>query len=376
MFNPLTPPKKTLQSSILLIFWAMSIFNSIIIRDTSAKPGPRIHTEFTESGGNNLSASRPDTANWKINYDTVFKENGEPVNWYVNNLIQQLVSVNGLGAPVTKEELESLILNLHDQNIYIHQLVKYATPRSRKIQNNAHYSYSERLMNEERLQAGLCFLIEHESILKQVHTEYGVHPKDILGILMWESALGKYTGDYRIFNVFMGQILYLHKAEKLALAELKKAGETPDYQKNSHSKRLARIRKNAVTNLAALLRICKEVDINPLDFYGSWGGAIGFVQFMPASLTYAVDGDGDGIINLYDWPDAIFSVANYLKRSGYSETWRSRKRAIFAYNRLDSYVNGVINYADAVWKRFEDSGGFEKKRKNDEDLTEKQAIIR
>jgi hypothetical protein len=105
--------------------------------------------------------------------------------------------------------------------------------------------------------------------------------------------------------------------------------------------------------LVALLRQSKAKGIDPLSVKGSGGGAIGYVQFMPYRLNYAVDGDGNGTINLHSWPDAIFSVANYLKDFGdYDMSYNGRKRGIFSYNHNHAYVKGVIAYADTIWKRY------------------------
>ena len=51
----------------------------------------------------------------------------------------------------------------------------------------------------------------------------------------------------------------------------------------------------------------------------SYAGAIGLPQFMPSSIrSFAVDGDGDGRIDLRQSPkDAIASVANFMKKHGW-----------------------------------------------------------
>jgi membrane-bound lytic murein transglycosylase B len=77
---------------------------------------------------------------------------------------------------------------------------------------------------------------------------------------------------------------------------------------------------------------------------------MGYVQFMPSSMQFAVDGNNDGIIDLGTWPDAIHSAANFLHANGYRATDKGRRRAIHAYNPLDSYVHGVIQYADSLGK--------------------------
>ncbi len=58
---------------------------------------------------------------------------------------------------------------------------------------------------------------------------------------------------------------------------------------------------------------------------GSWAGAMGQTQFMPSSyLKYAVDFDKDGRRDIWkSTPDALASIANYLKGYGWKEgeTW-------------------------------------------------------
>jgi membrane-bound lytic murein transglycosylase B len=57
----------------------------------------------------------------------------------------------------------------------------------------------------------------------------------------------------------------------------------------------------------------KKYNINFNDINGSWAGAFGIPQFLPSSfLKFAVDGNGDGVIDLFDMEDAIYSVGNYL----------------------------------------------------------------
>ena len=45
------------------------------------------------------------------------------------------------------------------------------------------------------------------------------------------------------------------------------------------------------------------------------------------------------------------SVAKYLNERGkYGTADAARRKAIFSYNPIDSYVNGVIKYAEAISK--------------------------
>ena len=113
-------------------------------------------------------------------------------------------------------------------------------------------------------------------------------------------------------------------------------------------KRVERLKKNAFSNFKALLIQAKEKNFDPNEVKGSWAGAIGFPQFMPASMKFAVDGNGDGNIDLFVMEDAIASVANYLKLHGYLE--KGSVAAFKAYNNDKIYAEGVKKYSDLVKK--------------------------
>ncbi|MGE5408432.1 MAG: lytic murein transglycosylase [Syntrophothermus sp.] len=72
----------------------------------------------------------------------------------------------------------------------------------------------------------------------------------------------------------------------------------------------------------------------------SSAGAIGWMQFMPASWAeYGVDANGDGVKDPYNPEDAIFAAASYLRVAGMpADTYG----AIFAYNHADWYVEEVL----------------------------------
>ena len=70
------------------------------------------------------------------------------------------------------------------------------------------------------------------------------------------------------------------------------------------------------------------------------------MQFMPATWAlYGVDGDGDGRADITNDADSAMSAANYLTASGVSAGEDGVRRAIFAYNHADWYVNDVLYYA-------------------------------
>ena len=58
-----------------------------------------------------------------------------------------------------------------------------------------------------------------------------------------------------------------------------------------------------------------------------------------AAEGYATDGDGDGIADVWNPADAIAAAARLLRANGASDDYR---RAVFAYNPSDAYVDGVL----------------------------------
>jgi hypothetical protein len=75
----------------------------------------------------------------------------------------------------------------------------------------------------------------------------------------------------------------------------------------------------------------------------SSAGAEGWMAFLPSTFAeWGVDGDGDGVKDIFDAADAIFSAANYLHDSGAPGDWHA---AVFAYNHADWYVEKVLRYA-------------------------------
>lgn len=71
-------------------------------------------------------------------------------------------------------------------------------------------------------------------------------------------------------------------------------------------------------------------------------GATGPMQFLPSTFkAHAVDGNGDGIKDVDNVQDAIYTAAAYLKACGYP----NMKSALWGYNPSNSYYNRVLSLA-------------------------------
>jgi membrane-bound lytic murein transglycosylase B len=100
--------------------------------------------------------------------------------------------------------------------------------------------------------------------------------------------------------------------------------------------------------LIAFLAIFKDSGIDPFSIKGSSTGAFGLPQFEPTSYsTLAVSCySSKAPSDLFDKADAICSIGNYLRQSGWSSSEASHRHALFAYNQDNFYIAAVLDYAD------------------------------
>ena len=73
---------------------------------------------------------------------------------------------------------------------------------------------------------------------------------------------------------------------------------------------------------------------------------MGPMQFLPSTFAaYAVDGDGDGVADIWNAADSIFTAAKYLCANGAGGGPRALYNAIWHYNHADWYVQMVLSLA-------------------------------
>ncbi|MFP4522276.1 MAG: N-acetylmuramoyl-L-alanine amidase-like domain-containing protein [Fibrobacterota bacterium] len=239
--------------------------------------------------------------------------------------------------------------------IYYDKLVRILEPSFPVEHERSHVNYFARLKRKKYIQQGAKFIWNHKKVLEKAQKEFGVSYYDIVSILQAESNLGRITGRYQCVNVFYTQIFHadsaIKDAEKNFISKYKDKYSRDELEKMivDNRPRLKRVRNRAAGNLASLIKIHKLKNSDPFIARGSWAGAIGYPQFMPRSMTYARDGDGNGEVNLHDFDDAIFSIASYLKAHRYH---RDRKKSIWHYNHDKEYVNGILGYANALRRWF------------------------
>ncbi len=189
------------------------------------------------------------------------------------------------------------------------------------------------------------FLDENRQWLVKTEGKFKVEAEVITAIFLVESDIGRYPGRYPLLKVFVSlascnQEKYLRRV----YSELKPKFPDLDY---AWLKRRAQ-KKSAwgYTELVALLQMDDRLDVEEVK--GSWAGAFGICQFIPSScLRYAVDGNGDKRIDLYDFQDAAASVANYLKAHGWRPglTVKQKEKVVLSYNHSRLYCETVVALA-------------------------------
>ena len=185
--------------------------------------------------------------------------------------------------------------------------------------------------------------------LKRAEKQFGVDKEIIVAILLVESSFGRCIGTDRVMSVFSSIVLENHgkrKAEALATLE-------NEQEKEKFQKRLKTKAKWARGELLALLEMKKSRRIDILRLRGSYAGAFGMPQFLPSSyLSWACSADKGARPALDYEPDAIVSVANYLKAHGWQngQTREESKKVLWTYNHSRVYVETILGVAETLKK--------------------------
>ncbi len=157
--------------------------------------------------------------------------------------------------------------------------------------NKPIWSYLDMAVSPQHVANGIAGLRANETALLNIESRTGV-PKEIL-VAIWgmESNYGQLMGGYSMFN---------------ALATLAYAGPRAGYARRE---------------LIDAMKMEEKEGYQPVYMTSSWAGAFGHTQFIPSAfLQYAMDGDGDGKINLWtSVPDALASTANLLDSEGWQQ---------------------------------------------------------
>jgi len=149
--------------------------------------------------------------------------------------------------------------------------------------------YRGMFIYERNIDRGVAFWKEHENTLNHAYQKYGVLPEYIIGILGVETAYGVNFGKKRVLDVLTSKAMLGDRREGFYTKQLEK-----------------------------FLIMTRNSNLDPTVLMGSNAGAMGYGQFIASSyLSFAVDFNEDGVIDLWNAEDAIGSVANYFAKNGW-----------------------------------------------------------
>lgn len=163
-------------------------------------------------------------------------------------------------------------------------------------------------------------LKQNKVLFDKLEKEYGIPRQYLVSFWGLETVFGKHKGKMSVLNSLATLACDQRRSEFFTLELL---------------------------NLFTLIE-SEQVSVDQLQ--GSWAGAMGHMQFMPtAFLKYAVDGDNDGKVDIWQSEvDALTTAANYLNQIG----WQSKERwgreiklpKNFAFNKVEFDKYYPLNY--------------------------------
>jgi membrane-bound lytic murein transglycosylase B len=211
-------------------------------------------------------------------------------------------------------------------------------------------------VDQKYIDLGRQFIEDRRDTFVFIESEYHVPAEAITAILIIESKLGKYYEKYYAFNAYLNLASCIDP--DFLEAFIQRNREHYPGIDTDQTRMTAIIKAEwALREIKDLLRLSNELDMDPLEFKGSYAGAIGPAQFIPSSvMNYFKDGNSDGIRDPFSMEDAIASIANYLNKGGWKEDETSRKQAIWNYNHNSYYVKSVMGIFAELSERQPENG--------------------
>ncbi|MCI5124571.1 MAG: lytic transglycosylase [Candidatus Electrothrix sp. AR5] len=155
-----------------------------------------------------------------------------------------------------------------------------------------YYEYFPLFLTAKSIRTGKEKIRMHKDLLDRIEKKFRVEREVIVAIWGIETRYGANQGNFNI----------LQTLNTLFAAYPRRA----DFFRNE---------------LVHFLILCRDHGVDPKTAVGSYAGAFGQAQFMPSSFRrFAVSFDGNDHCDLWNSvPDALASIANYLKVHGWKQ---------------------------------------------------------
>ena len=151
-------------------------------------------------------------------------------------------------------------------------------------------TYILKRTSSQKVKKGMTLYENNNNFIDLIDNKFDVEKSLLLALMGIETNFGTYVGKMDILS---------------SLATL------------SFDKRRSAFFTN---ELITLLKLVENKTIDHKILFGSWAGAFGNFQFMPTTIKkYAIDYDGNDIIELKSTKDSFASAANYINQIGWKK---------------------------------------------------------
>jgi len=185
---------------------------------------------------------------------------------------------------ISEKTLDSTMTNV----VFLPNVIKYDRFQPEFYEDTK--TYISKRTSQQKVNQGIKLYKNNKDFINEIDNKFSVEKNLLLALMGIETNFGTYVGKMDILS---------------SLATL------------SFDKR----RSEFFTN--ELITILKLVDNGLIDhkiLFGSWAGAFGNFQFMPTTIkNYAIDFDGNNIIELKSTKDSFASAANYINKIGWKK---------------------------------------------------------
>jgi len=146
-----------------------------------------------------------------------------------------------------------------------------------------------------RITTGRKLYKQHFETLKAIEEKYSVDAAVVVALWGVETNYGTYPLSHNAFKA-LTNMTYTHSR--------------------------ASRRQFFKNELFDLFEVAKQNELDPLELKASWAGALGQCQFMPSNvLNYAVDGNDDGKVDIWNTVEDVFaSAANFVNKLGWDSS--------------------------------------------------------
>lgn len=241
-------------------------------------------------------------------------------------------------------DTETVFLFINDYRTFFNE--KYV---KLNVLQYSRFAIKKEEISNSTLKKLYSFIAMNQEFLKQAEKKFDV-PVEVIAAIIWtETRFGSVLGTHHLPSVFLSIAISPFVISQNSISKLNtNITNLNDINRVDTSadwiiKRSQQKAQLAIKEILALFKM-KKMGFDIQSLYGSFAGAFGIPQFLPSSFVlYGYDGNNDGKIDLFSFPDAIFSIANFLHSNGWDNNSLERQqKALFAYNKSNSYVDFIL----------------------------------